>query len=153
MDAQNRCPPMSNNIALMPTQNPWAWVWAPNVGLCFTLHLRRSMTTLHEFGRCVGTRAFGHFLLGAHNFMVTALGSRVKGPLHMATNHQQSEQPCGREGEREGLWMLIRQSLSHGSNLVCTKVSRLLSDSWDSTCKCKSVIRPLIHTPQCTIMM
>jgi hypothetical protein len=30
------CPPMSNNIAPMPTQNPWAWtwVWAPNVGLC-----------------------------------------------------------------------------------------------------------------------
>jgi hypothetical protein len=33
MDAQNRCPPMINNIAPMPTQNPWAWVWAPNVGL------------------------------------------------------------------------------------------------------------------------
>jgi hypothetical protein len=30
------CPPMNNNIAPMPTQNPWAWawVWAPNVGLC-----------------------------------------------------------------------------------------------------------------------
>jgi hypothetical protein len=25
---------MNNNIAPMPTQNPWAWVWAPNVGLC-----------------------------------------------------------------------------------------------------------------------
>src|ERR1700684_1120128 len=23
------CPPMNNNIAPMPTQNPWAWVWAP----------------------------------------------------------------------------------------------------------------------------
>jgi hypothetical protein len=23
---QNRCPPMNNNIAPMPTQNPWAWV-------------------------------------------------------------------------------------------------------------------------------
>jgi hypothetical protein len=28
------CPPMNNNIAPMATQNPWAWVWAPNVGLC-----------------------------------------------------------------------------------------------------------------------
>jgi hypothetical protein len=27
------CPPMNNNIAPMPTQNPWVWVWAPNVGL------------------------------------------------------------------------------------------------------------------------
>ena len=38
----------------------------------FTLHLRiRDHTTW--FWRCVGT-AFGHFLLGSHNFMVTALG-------------------------------------------------------------------------------
>jgi hypothetical protein len=29
------CPLLNNNIAPMPTQNPW--VWAPNVGLCFTL--------------------------------------------------------------------------------------------------------------------
>jgi hypothetical protein len=36
-DAQKWCPPMNNNIAPMPTQNPWAWawVWAPNVGLCY----------------------------------------------------------------------------------------------------------------------
>ena len=27
---------MNNNIAPMPTQNPWAWVWAPNVGLWST---------------------------------------------------------------------------------------------------------------------
>ena len=26
---------MNNNIEPMPTQNPWAWVWAPNVGLCY----------------------------------------------------------------------------------------------------------------------
>jgi hypothetical protein len=31
------------------------------------------------FWRCVGT-AFGHFLLGSHNFMVTALGLCVKWP-------------------------------------------------------------------------
>ena len=35
---------------------------------------------IHEFGRCVGT-AFGHVLLGSHNFMVTALRSCVKWPL------------------------------------------------------------------------
>ena len=45
----------------------------------FTLHLRvRDHTTW--FWRCLGT-VFGHFLLGSHNFMVTALGSCVKWPL------------------------------------------------------------------------
>src|ERR1700689_4479049 len=45
----------------------------------FTLHFRiRDYTTW--FWRCLGT-AFGHFLLGSHNFMVTALGSCVKWPL------------------------------------------------------------------------
>ena len=39
----------------------------------FTLHLRIDDHTTW-FWRCVGT-AFGHFLLGSHNFMVTALGS------------------------------------------------------------------------------
>ena len=38
------------------------------------------MTTLHDFGGVLG-RPFGHFLLGCHNFMVTALGSCVKWPL------------------------------------------------------------------------
>ena len=38
------------------------------------------MTTLHDFGGGIGT-AFEHFLLGSHNFMVTALGSCVKWPL------------------------------------------------------------------------
>ena len=45
----------------------------------FTIHSRvRDHTTL--IWRCVGT-AFGHFLLGSHNLMVTALGSCVKWPL------------------------------------------------------------------------
>ena len=35
------------------------------------------MITLHGFWRCLGT-AFGNFLLGSHNFVVTALGSCVK---------------------------------------------------------------------------
>ena len=45
----------------------------------FTLHLRiRDYNTW--VWRWVGT-AFGHFLLGSHNFMVRALGSYVKWPL------------------------------------------------------------------------
>ena len=32
---------------------------------------------MHDFGSVLGT-AFGHFLLGSHNFMVTALGSFVE---------------------------------------------------------------------------
>ena len=37
------------------------------------------VTTLHDFGGVLGT-AFGHLLLGSHNFTVTALGSCVKWP-------------------------------------------------------------------------
>ena len=42
------------------------------------LHRARDHTTL--LWKCVGT-AFGHFLLGSHNFVVRALGSCVKWPL------------------------------------------------------------------------
>jgi hypothetical protein len=42
----------------------------------FTLQLRVYDHTTY-FWRCVGT-AFQDFLLGSHNFMVTALGSCVK---------------------------------------------------------------------------
>ena len=34
------------------------------------------MTALHDFGGDVGM-AFGHFLLGSHNFMGTALGPKA----------------------------------------------------------------------------
>jgi hypothetical protein len=37
-------------------------------------------TLLHDFGGALG-RALDTFLLGFHNFMVTALGSCVKWPL------------------------------------------------------------------------
>jgi hypothetical protein len=40
-----------------------------------------SVTTLHDFGGVYVGTAFGHFLLGSHNVMVTALGSCVKWPL------------------------------------------------------------------------
>jgi hypothetical protein len=49
----------------------------------FTLYLRTCDHTIW-FWRCVGT-AFGHFLLGSHNFMVTALGSCVKWPWEPVT--------------------------------------------------------------------
>ena len=42
------------------------------------------------FRRCLGM-AFGHFLLGSHNFMVTALGSCVKWPKAWLKN------PCNIE--------------------------------------------------------
>ena len=38
------------------------------------------VTTLYDFGKYVRT-TFGHFLLGSHNLMVTALGLCVKWPL------------------------------------------------------------------------
>jgi hypothetical protein len=57
----------------------WNSIWL-RVGSCTTSHYTwRSVTTLHDFGGCVGT-AFGHFLLGSHNLMVTALGSCVNWP-------------------------------------------------------------------------
>jgi hypothetical protein len=53
----------------------------------FTLHLRiRDHTTW--FWRCVGT-AFGHFLLGSHNFMVMACvwGGPMSSPKHQELGH------------------------------------------------------------------
>ena len=58
----NPCPPMPNNIAAMPTQNPWAWawVWAPSVGLC---NMDNSTTLWHwvwtwkDFGVCNKTHS------------------------------------------------------------------------------------------------
>ena len=45
----------------------------------FTLHLR-VRDHIAWFWRCLGM-TFGHFLLGSHNFMVTAFGMCVKWPL------------------------------------------------------------------------
>jgi hypothetical protein len=41
------------------------------------LHLRVCDHIIDDFGGCLGT-TFGHFLLGSHNHMVTALGSCVE---------------------------------------------------------------------------
>jgi hypothetical protein len=45
----------------------------------FTLHLRVGDHPTW-FWRCLGSNTCGHFLLGSHNSMVTALGSCVKWP-------------------------------------------------------------------------
>ena len=48
-------------------------------------YTRGPLTTLYDFGGVLAP-ALEHFLLGSHNFMVTALGSCVKwplGPLHI----------------------------------------------------------------------
>ena len=51
----------------------------------FTLHLR-VCDHITRFWRFLGM-AFGHFLLGSHNFLVMALGSCVKWPLYKFTSH------------------------------------------------------------------
>ena len=58
-----------------------------NIWLRAYLHMTshytwRSLITLHDF-----IRPFGNFLLGSHNFMVMALGSCVKWPLHACSGH------------------------------------------------------------------
>jgi hypothetical protein len=49
----------------------WNSVWLRTRSHMISHYTRGSVTTLHDFGGMV----FGHFLLGSHNFMVTALGS------------------------------------------------------------------------------
>ena len=55
----------------------WLRAWS-HMTSHFTWRWVRDHTTW--IWRCVGI-TFGHFLLGSHNFMVTALGSYVKWPL------------------------------------------------------------------------
>ena len=66
----------------------WRPAWIKKHSNCIWLRVRSrmashytwgSVTPLHDFWRCLGT-AFGRFLWGSHNFMVTALGSCVKWP-------------------------------------------------------------------------
>ena len=60
----------------------------------FKLYLE-SVTTLHGFWE-VSWTAFGHFVLGSHNFMVTALGSCVKWPSYFS-----------RSGPKSLKWLVI----------------------------------------------
>ena len=64
-----------------------------------------SVTTPTWCWRCVGT-AFGHFLLGSHSFMVTALGSCVKWPLIDFQDHGFSWFPS------PGIWLFLRPGSS-----------------------------------------
>ena len=70
-----------SRLALIKIHWNWHLVEGP-ITYGFTLHLRVCDHTTW-FRRCVGT-AFGHFLLGSHNYMVMALGSCVKWPLYSA---------------------------------------------------------------------
>jgi hypothetical protein len=49
------------------------------------------VTTLHDFGGVLV--AFGHFLLGSHNFMVTAFGSCVKWARRTKKQHHNIREP------------------------------------------------------------
>ena len=64
----------------------WNGIWSRIRSHVIPHYTWGSMTTLHTwFWRCVGT-AFGHFLLGSHNFMITALDSCVKWPFSKNKN-------------------------------------------------------------------
>ena len=58
----------------------WNSVWLRARSHMTSHYTWGSVSTLTWFRRCLGT-AFGHFLMGSHNFMVTTLGSCVKWPL------------------------------------------------------------------------
>jgi hypothetical protein len=58
----------------------WNSIWLRTPSHMTSQYTWTFVTTLHDPGT-----AFGHFVLGSHNFMVTALGPCVKRPLlHMA---------------------------------------------------------------------
>jgi hypothetical protein len=58
----------------------WNSIWLRARSRMTSHYTWGSVTTLHDLGGVFGT-AFGHFLLGSHNFTVTALGLYVKWPL------------------------------------------------------------------------
>ena len=69
----------------------WNSIWLRTRSHMTSQYAWGSVTPLHTwFWRCVGT-AFGHFLLGSDNFMVTALGSCMKWPSHMIGRPWHSE--------------------------------------------------------------
>ena len=64
----------------------WVSIWLRARSHMSSHYTWGSVTTLHKFGGVLGRTAFGHFLVGSHNFMVTALGSYVKWPLAQFPN-------------------------------------------------------------------
>ena len=68
--------------------------------------------------------AFGHFLLGSHNLMVTALDSCVKWPLHehlMSTGIFTSILTRAPEIVRKRLWLWFRFAI-HLVLMVCLHI-------------------------------
>ena len=84
------------------------------------------MTTLHDFGGVLG-RPLDTFLLGSHNFMVTALGSRVKWPLLL----------CESGGEYGGRLNPLTASVAGDEAADCA-LRPFLSARWQAT----SVLSP-----------
>jgi hypothetical protein len=58
----------------------WNSIWLRTRSRMTSHYTWGSVTTLHDLGGVLG-RPLDTFLLGSHNFMVTALGSRAKWPL------------------------------------------------------------------------
>jgi hypothetical protein len=54
----------------------WTRIWLRARSHMTSHYTWGSVTTLHGFGGCIET-SFGHYLLGFHNVMVTAIGSCV----------------------------------------------------------------------------
>ena len=83
--------------------------------------LRRSVTTLHDFGGVSG-RPLGHLLLGSHNFTVTALGSGVKRPYRNGGSHHIA---C-----RTIISISVRHQLSHGCQPMRRVTRGTLAENW-----------------------
>jgi len=80
--------PNTSRCWFIPFYHMWRPMWINTHWNGIWLRARSHMTSHYTWGsrdhttwvwRRVGT-AFGHFLVGSHNFMVTALGSCVKWP-------------------------------------------------------------------------
>jgi hypothetical protein len=63
----------------------WVSIWLRVQSHMTSHYTLRLVTTLHDFDMAVG-----HFLLGSHNFTVTALGSCVKWPLEWTWHFETS---------------------------------------------------------------
>ena len=107
------CPPTNNNIAPMPTQNPWAWAWTPNVGLCFLPSTTRNMISRGGLHYGPWSRTMEDGLCQWSEFMVRIPWSdfikytffESLGPLTWCkSNVDQEEWPCTKKWM---CWFLI----------------------------------------------
>ena len=80
----------------------WNSIWLRARSHMTSHYTLGSVTTLHDFGGVLGT-AFGHFLLGSHNFMVMALGLCVKWPTIPCT---QSVGTSVQDAHKYQVWFL-----------------------------------------------